>query len=74
VDDRDGTVGGVDRSVVGSRDCQHNMFIRERNETALRYLPEEGKYDCMVTTKCDDPWVMFAIGGNGDECSPVSTS
>ena len=23
--------------------------------------------DCVVTIKCDNPWVMFSVGGNGNE-------
>jgi len=29
--------------------------------------PENGKDDRMVTAKCDDSWVVFAVGGNGNE-------
>ena len=34
---------------------------------AVQPLPKKGKNNCMVTTKGDDPWMMFAIGGNGNE-------
>lgn len=33
----------------------------------LQRLPEKGKDDRMVATKRDDPWMMLAVGRNGNE-------